>query len=173
MTETFILSNKEFELLLRIATGKNSFILPYCAEVIKEEEADHLIRNMEQKGLLCRVEDHIAPDNILTAILRSMAAAQAVIAIKNGKTMIYFGTLIVLLSGYERREDGLKLKVYAGIDELSESEDVLEAINRKCICHFINADKTLRYKTLAAALKSKLFNGTEKRFSNREAFHDT
>ncbi len=173
MTETFILSNKEFELMLRIATGKSSFILPYCAETIEEEEADYLISNMEQKGLLCRVEDCVAPDNVLTAILRSMAAAQAVIAIKNGKAMIYFGSMIVLLAGYERREDGLKLKVYTGIDELLESEDVLEAMNRKCICHFIHADKTLQYKTLAAALKSKLFNGPEKRLSNREAFHDT
>jgi hypothetical protein len=172
MAETFLIINKEFELLLRIITNKTSFILPYHTEVIEEEEVRILFDKMEEKGLISKVEESISPDNTLAFILKDMADAKAIIAYMNNQAMIYVNQFIVVLSRDEWRENGRKLKVYDSIRELLVSDDLTDELYHKCICHFVSANKTLKYKTLEMALKSRVFSGQAKGSENRNAFND-
>ncbi|HHU71362.1 MAG TPA: hypothetical protein GXZ21_04915 [Clostridiales bacterium] len=172
MAETFLMINKEFELLLRIITDKKSFLLPYHAEVIEEEEVGTLFNEMEEKGIISRVEESVSPDNTLALIIKDMADAQAIIGLMNNQAMIYVNQFVVLLSRDERREIGLRLTIYESIKELLSSDDMADELHHKCICHFVSANKTLEYKTLEMALKSKIFNSQEKESENRNAFID-
>lgn len=172
MAETFLMINKEFELLLGIITNKTSFMLPYHTELIDEEEVSILFDKMEEKGLISKVEESISPDNTLALIIKDMADAQAIIAYMNNQAMIYVNQFIVLLSRDEWRENGLKLKVYDSIKELLASDDLADELYYKCICHFVSANKTLKYKTLEMALKSRVFRGHAKDSENRNAFND-
>lgn len=173
MTETFIMNYKEFEILFSIVTNKTSFILPFRSKTIEEEEAKQLMKDMEKKGLLCKVDESVAPDNTLSVILQDMADAKALISIMNGNTMIYFNEFIILLSKYEWQRNGIKLKIFDSVNTLLVSDEVMNEIDKKCICHFIKANKTLQYKSLATALKSNIFSDSVYKIKNREAFNDS
>lgn len=172
MAETFLMINKEFELLLHIITDKASFILPYHTQTIDEEEVGRLFHIMEQKGLLSRVGERVSPDNGLSITIKDMSEARAIIAFMNNEAMIYINKYIVLLSRDEWRENGIRLKIYDSTKELLTSDDVTEELNKKCICHFTSAHKTLKYKTLEGALKSSIFKSLAEGSENRNAFKD-